>query len=86
MQQTSGKVISLEACPWWDDLVEGSWMRSRRRTWVGDTIHVQCEVIERRTSSKAGRGLVRTRNSVVNQRGETVLIYEPLRLMRMRTA
>lgn len=157
MQQSPGKVISLEAGPWWDDLVEGSWMRSRRRTvteadlvqfvnlsWlneelfavagdrpgmalqgrvvpgalvysfaeglmmpslqaaglaflgttmdiraptlVGDTIHVQCEVIERRASSKPARGLVRTRNAVVNQRGETVLVYEPLRLMRMRAA
>jgi acyl dehydratase len=153
----AGKVIPLEVGPWWDDLTEGTWMRSRRRTvtetdlvqfanlsWlneelfavagdrpgmaiqgrvvpgalvysyaeglmmpslqaaglaflgatldmkaptlVGDTIHVQCEVIERRRSSKPGRGLVRTRNAVVNQRGETVLIYEPLRMMRMRSA
>ncbi|VTU26148.1 bifunctional aldehyde dehydrogenase/enoyl-CoA hydratase [Variovorax sp. SRS16] len=157
MEPSSSKVISLETGPWWDDLVEGGWMRSRRRTvteadlvqfvnlsWlneelftvagdrpgmaiqgrvvpaalvysfaeglmmpslqaaglaflgttldikaptrVGDTLHVQCEVIERRTSSKPGRGLVRTRNDVVNQRGETVLVYEPLRLMRMRAA
>lgn len=53
-------------------------------TFVGDTIHVECEVIERRTTSKPGRGLVRTRNTVVNQRGETVLAYTPLRLMRMQ--
>lgn len=53
-------------------------------TFVGDTIHVECEVIERRTTSKPGRGLVRTRNTVVNQRGEAVLAYTPLRLMRMQ--
>lgn len=47
----------------------------------GDTIHVEIVVIEQRAASKAGRGLVRTRNTVVNQRGETVMIYTPLRLM-----
>jgi acyl dehydratase len=50
-------------------------------TVVGDTIHVECEVIEMRRASKGNRGLVRTRNHVVNQRDEVVLIYTPLRLM-----
>lgn len=47
----------------------------------GDTIHVEIEVIEQRAASKHGRGLVRTRNCIVNQRGETVIVYTPLRLM-----
>lgn len=47
----------------------------------GDTIHVELEVIEQRAAAKLGRGLVRTRNSVVNQRGELVMVYTPLRLM-----
>lgn len=47
----------------------------------GDTIHVEIEVTEVRPASKGGRGLVRTRNRVVNQRGETVMVYTPLRLM-----
>lgn len=50
-------------------------------TVVGDTIHVECEVIEVRRTSKGNRGLVRTRNQVVNQRDEVVLIYTPLRMM-----
>ncbi len=54
--------------------------------FVGDTIHVRCEVIERRQTSKPGRGLVRTRNAVVNQHGQTVITYTPLRMMRMRPA
>ena len=49
----------------------------------GDTIHVEMEVTQSRATSK-GRGLVRTRNTVVNQRGETVIVYTPLRLMRGR--
>ena len=53
-------------------------------TLVNDTIHVECEVIELRQSSKGNRGHARTRNRVVNQRGETVLEYNPLRMMKMR--
>jgi acyl dehydratase len=53
-------------------------------TFAGDTIHVEIEVIEQRAASKGGRGLVRTRNSIINQKGETVLIYTPLRLMAGR--
>lgn len=51
----------------------------------GDTIHVEIEVTEVRAASKGGRGLVRTRNRIVNQRGETVITYTPLRLMEGRT-
>jgi len=51
-------------------------------TVVGDTIHVECEVVEHRLASKGGRGLVRFANKVVNQRGETVLEYNPLRLLK----
>lgn len=50
---------------------------------AGDTIHVEVEVIEAKpTSKKDGRGLVRTRNEVINQRGEIVLVYTPLRLTK----
>jgi acyl dehydratase len=55
-------------------------------TFVGDTLHVECEVIERRPTAKPGRGLVRTRNAVLNQHGKTVLTYTPLRMMRMKPA
>lgn len=53
-------------------------------TFAGDTIHVQIEVIEQRPASKGGRGFVRTRNNIINQKGETVLVYTPLRLMAGR--
>ncbi|SIS96932.1 MaoC family dehydratase [Paracoccus saliphilus] len=52
----------------------------------GDTIHVEIEVTETRPAKKAGRGLVRTRNRIVNQRDETVITYTPLRLMAGREA
>ena len=53
-------------------------------TLVGDTIHVESEVREARLTSKGDRGLVRFANQVVNQRGETVLEYNPLRLLKRR--
>src|SRR6266404_8343169 len=46
-------------------------------TLVGDTIHVEAEVTEHRLATKGDRGLVRFANKVVNQRGETVLEYNP---------
>jgi acyl dehydratase len=49
---------------------------------VGDTIHVECEVVEHRLTSKGDRGLVRFANKVLNQRGESVLEYNPLRLLK----
>ena len=48
---------------------------------VGDTIHVEIMVEEARKTSKSSRGLVRTRNRIVNQKGETVIEYTPQRLM-----
>ncbi len=53
-------------------------------TLVGDTIHVEAEVTEHRLASKGDRGLVRFANKVINQRGETVLEYNPLRLLKRR--
>ena len=51
-------------------------------TFVGDTIHVECTVTEVRPTAKGGRGLVRTENKVINQKGETVLAYNPLRMIK----
>jgi len=53
-------------------------------TVVGDTIHVESEVIEHRLTAKGDRGLVRFANKVVNQRGEVVLEYNPLRLLKRK--
>ena len=52
--------------------------------FVNDTIHVEGEVVETRPTSKGNNALVRTLNTVVNQRGEIVLTYNPLRMMKGR--
>jgi acyl dehydratase len=53
-------------------------------TVVGDTIHVEAEVTEARLTSKGDRGLVRFANRVLNQRGEAVLEYNPLRMLKRK--
>ena len=53
-------------------------------TYVGDTIHVECEVVEHRLASKGDRGLVRFSNKVVKQDNEVVLEYNPLRLLKKK--
>ncbi|MES2025604.1 MAG: MaoC family dehydratase N-terminal domain-containing protein [Pseudomonadota bacterium] len=54
-------------------------------TYAGDTVHVECEVIESRASNgRPGLGLVRTRNKVVKQDGTVVMEYTPLRLVKGR--
>lgn len=53
--------------------------------FAGDTIHVECEVIEaRRSKSRKGRSLVRTRCRVVKQDGAVAITYTPLRLVKTR--
>ncbi len=56
----------------------------RRAVFVGDTLEVVVEVTDARPSSKPGRGIVTARNTVFNQRGEDVLVYTPVRLIRGR--
>ena len=53
-------------------------------TFVGDTIHVEVEVLEVRPTSKGNRAIVRTMNTVVKQTGETVITYNPLRMLKRR--
>jgi acyl dehydratase len=53
--------------------------------FAGDTIHVECEVIEaRRSKSRPNRGLVRTRNRIIKQDGSLVQEYTPLRMVKGR--
>jgi len=59
-------------------------LRILRPTLAGDTLHVQAEVVEARATSKPGRGLMRTFNRVVNQRGEVVATYNPMRMVKGR--
>ncbi len=53
--------------------------------FAGDTIHVECEVIEaRRSASRPDRGLVRTRNVIRKEDGSATIEYTPLRMIKAR--
>jgi len=49
---------------------------------VGDTIEVEIEVLETKEVPSRGGGIVRFRQRVRNQRGETVMEYDVARLIR----
>jgi acyl dehydratase len=49
---------------------------------VGDTIHVQIEVLDGKKVEKKNGGIVTFRQTVLNQRNETVMEYEVARLIR----
>jgi acyl dehydratase len=54
-------------------------------TFAGDTIHVECEVVEsRRSASRPNRGLVRTFNRVVKQDSTVAITYNPLRMVKAK--
>src|SRR5690625_812334 len=60
-------------------------LRIHAPTTVGDTIHVECEIVEARGSaSKPDRGLLRTHCKVYNQHGVLVATYNPLRMVKTR--
>jgi acyl dehydratase len=51
----------------------------------GDTLHTEVEVLEVRPStSKPDRGIARVRYEAVNQRGEAVLRFVMMHLLRRR--
>jgi len=50
--------------------------------YVGDTLHAVVETTGCRPASRGARGVVTSRVGVYNQRGEEVLVYTPVRLIR----
>ena len=53
-------------------------------TFSGDTIHVECEVVEARLTSRPGRGLVRTKKPYYQPKNVTVITYTPLRMIKCK--
>jgi acyl dehydratase len=60
----------------------GATLDVKAPTYVDDTIHIECEVVEARLASKGDRGLVRFLNKVVTDEKKVVLEYNPLRLLK----
>src|SRR6185295_4628318 len=55
-------------------------------TLVGDTVHSEVEVVGIKPTSRGNRAVVTTMNSIVNQRGETVITYKAVRMMAGRAS
>jgi 3-hydroxybutyryl-CoA dehydratase len=53
---------------------------------AGDTLHLEVEVLDARPTSKGGRGIVKARHDIVNQRSETVITYDATRMVLARGA
>ena len=49
---------------------------------VGDTIHVEVEIMSVRKASKSDHGIVQTKNEIKNQNGDVLITYTPLRMMK----
>ena len=52
--------------------------------FAGDTVHAEVEVTDIHPTSKGNRGVVTTRNDVINQHGVTVITYRAVRMMAGR--
>jgi acyl dehydratase len=62
----------------------GMTMDVKQPVFAGQTIHVVVEVVESRATRTPGRGIVTTRNEVMNNGGEIVMSYCPTRMMKCR--
>ncbi len=59
----------------------GAEVQLKGPTFVGDTLEVTFEVTEARMTSRGDRGVVTTRNDVINQHGDIVMVYTPSRMI-----
>ena len=59
-------------------------MRVPAPVFIGDTIHLEAEIVELRETKKPEQGYCRMRYDVVNQRGEMVMTFDMKFLMHRR--
>lgn len=62
----------------------GMELKVEKPVFPGDTIRIEVEVTAKRPTKRPDRGIVTTKNSVLNQNGEVVLVYTPTRMVRTR--
>jgi acyl dehydratase len=62
-------------------------LRWPRPVYAGDTIHTELEIVELRPSrTKPDRGMIHTAVRVLNQKGEEVMTFKGMHLLRRRPA
>jgi acyl dehydratase len=63
----------------------GMEMEVLKPTFIGDTLTVEIEVIEKRETKKADRGIVTFRHRVINQDKELIMEYRIKRMIKRKT-
>jgi acyl dehydratase len=63
----------------------GMEMQVLKPVFVGDTIGVEVQVVEKKETQKPDRGIVTFRHRVINQKGETVMECRIKRMIRRKT-
>jgi acyl dehydratase len=61
-------------------------MQILKPVFVGDTIGVEIEVVEKRETQKPDRGIVTFRHRVLNQKEEVVMDYKVKRMIRRKSS
>ena len=64
-------------------LMEIKW-KFLKPVFIGDTIHLEVEIIEKKETSKPDRGIVIVKRTVVNQKGDTVQEGDIIMMIRRR--
>ncbi|MBL0699889.1 MAG: MaoC family dehydratase N-terminal domain-containing protein [Desulfosarcina sp.] len=64
-------------------LMEIKW-KFLKPVFIGDTIHLEVKIIEKKETSKPDRGIVIVKRTVVNQKGDTVQEGDIIMMIRRR--
>ena len=62
----------------------GMEMNVKAPVFIGDTISVEIEALNKRETKKEDRGIITFLHRVVNQNGETVIEYKVTRMIKRR--
>jgi acyl dehydratase len=57
-------------------------LKVHKPVFVGDTVHAVVEITESRPATSGNRGVVGSEIAVLNQHGDAVMTFTPLRLVR----
>jgi acyl dehydratase len=60
-------------------------MEVEKPVFIGDTLTVEIEVIDRRETKRTGRGIVTYLHRVMNQNDEQVMKYKIKRMIKRKT-
>jgi acyl dehydratase len=57
-------------------------MKMKAPVFVGDTVHLELEIKDKKKTSKTDRGILWTDNRLLNQKNEEVMVFEQTMMIR----